>query len=88
MPGAPSAILDDDNDNSNKKGVGLSKRAVIGVWDQLFMRLFKGSLAGLALTGILAIAPTAASAHGGEGGGHGLGGGDGGHASIGGRSRM
>jgi putative peptidoglycan binding protein len=56
------------------------------------MRLIKGSLAGLVLTGILAIVPAAAFAHGGGGGGggghvgggggHGLGGGRGGHASI------
>jgi hypothetical protein len=56
------------------------------------MRLIKGSLAGLVLTGILAVAPAAAFAHGGGGGGggshggvgggHGLGGG--GHASFGG----
>jgi hypothetical protein len=54
------------------------------------MRLIKGSLAGLVLTGILAIGPTAAFAHwgggghGGGGGGHGMGGGGRGHASIGG----
>jgi Putative peptidoglycan binding domain len=57
------------------------------------MRLIKGSLAGLVLTGILAIVPAAALAHGGGGGGggdhggggggHGFGGGGGGHASIG-----
>jgi hypothetical protein len=51
------------------------------------MRLVKGSLAGLVLTGIVAIVPAAAFAHGGGGGGgggfHGLGGGGGGHASIG-----
>jgi Putative peptidoglycan binding domain len=56
------------------------------------MRIIEGSLAGLVLTGVLAIAPAAAFAHGGGGGGggghggggggHGLGGG--GHASIGG----
>jgi len=39
------------------------------------MRLFYGFLAGLVLAGILAIAPTAAFAHGGGGGGHGGGGG-------------
>ena len=39
------------------------------------MRLIKGSLAGLVLAGILALAPTAAFAHGGGGGGHGGGGG-------------
>jgi hypothetical protein len=39
------------------------------------MRLIKGSLVGLVLAGILAIAPTAAFAHGGGGGGHGGGGG-------------
>ena len=48
------------------------------------MKLIKGSLAGLILTGILAIVPAAAFAHGGGGGGHGFGGGGGGHASIGG----
>jgi hypothetical protein len=55
------------------------------------MKLIKGSLAGLVLTGILAIAPAAAFAHGGGGGGgfHGGGGGGhgfggGGHASFGG----
>src|SRR6478736_9652861 len=48
------------------------------------MRSIKGSLAGLILTGILAIVPAAAFAHGGGGGGHGLGGRGGGHASIGG----
>jgi hypothetical protein len=42
------------------------------------MRLIKGSLVGLVLSGILAIAPTAAFAHGGGGGG-GHGGGGGGH---------
>jgi hypothetical protein len=57
------------------------------------MRLIKGSLAGLGLTGIVAIVPAAALAHGGGGGGggdhggggggHGFGGGGGGHASIG-----
>ncbi len=35
------------------------------------MRLIKGSLVGLVLAGILAIAPTAAFAHGGGGGGFG-----------------
>jgi len=40
------------------------------------MRLMKGSLVGLVLAGILALAPTAAFAHGGGGGG--LGGGHGG----------
>jgi Putative peptidoglycan binding domain len=44
------------------------------------MRLIKGSLAGLVLAGILAVAPTAAFARG--GGGHG--GGGGGHAGGGG----
>jgi hypothetical protein len=40
----------------------------------------KGSLAGLVLAGVLAVAPTAALAHGGGGGGHGGGfGGGGGH---------
>jgi hypothetical protein len=44
------------------------------------MKLIKGSLAGLVLAGILAVAPTAAFAHGGGGGGHGGGfGGGGGH---------
>src|SRR5258708_18457501 len=44
------------------------------------MRLIKGSLVGLVLAGILALAPTAAFAHGGFGGGHGggFGGGHGG----------
>ncbi len=37
--------------------------------ERLFMRLIKGSLAGLVLTGILAIVPAAAFAHGGGGGG-------------------
>ncbi len=35
------------------------------------MRLIKGSLVGLVLAGILALAPTAAFAHGGGGGGFG-----------------
>jgi hypothetical protein len=55
------------------------------------MRVITGSLAGLVMAGILAIAPAAAFAHGGGGGGHGGGGGGhgfggrgGGHASIGG----
>ena len=48
------------------------------------MRSIRGSLAGLILTGILAIVPAAAFAHGGGGGGYGFGGGGGGHASIGG----
>jgi hypothetical protein len=39
------------------------------------MRLMKGSLVGLVLAGILALAPTAAFAHGGGGGGRGGGGG-------------
>jgi hypothetical protein len=39
------------------------------------MRLIKGSLVGLVLAGVLALAPTAAFAHGGGGGGHGGGGG-------------
>jgi Putative peptidoglycan binding domain len=49
--------------------------------ERLFMRLIKGSLAGLVLAGILALAPTAAFAHGGGGGGGGggHGGGGGGH---------
>ena len=44
------------------------------------MKLMKGSLVGLVLAGILALAPTAAFAHGGGGGGHGggFGGGHGG----------
>jgi len=46
------------------------------------MRLIKGSLVGLVLASILAIAPTAAFAHGGGGGGHG--GGGGGHGGGGG----
>jgi Putative peptidoglycan binding domain len=46
------------------------------------MRLITGSLVGLVLAGILAIAPTAAFAHGGGGGGHG--GGGGGHGGFGG----
>jgi hypothetical protein len=48
------------------------------------MRSIKGSLAGLILTGILAMMPAAAFARGGGGSGHGFGGGDGGHSSIGG----
>jgi len=52
------------------------------------MRLINGSLATLVLTGILAVMPAAAFAHGGGGGGHGLGGGGqtsfgGGHAFSG-----
>ncbi len=43
------------------------------------MRLIKGSLAGLVLAGMLALAPTAAFARGGGGGGHG--GGGGGHGA-------
>ena len=39
------------------------------------MRLMKGSLLGLVLAGILALAPAAVFAHGGGGGGHGGGGG-------------
>ena len=39
------------------------------------MKSIKGSLVGLVLAGILALAPTAAFAHGGGGGGHGGGGG-------------
>jgi Putative peptidoglycan binding domain len=42
------------------------------------MRTIKSSLVGLVLAGILALAPTAAFAHGGGGGGHGGGGGFGG----------
>lgn len=45
------------------------------------MRLIKGSLAGLILAGILAVAPTGAFARGGGGGGHG--GGGGGHGGGG-----
>jgi len=53
------------------------------------MRLIKGSLAGLVLSGILAMMPAAAFAHGGGGhggggGGHGFGRGGGGHAFVGG----
>src|ERR1700737_1327261 len=48
------------------------------------MRSIKGSLVGLVLAGILALAPTAAFAHGGGGGGHGGGGGGGGHFAGGG----
>src|ERR1700719_1342814 len=51
---------------------------------RLFMRSIKGSLAGLILTGILAIVPAAAFAHGGGGGGGGHGGGGGGHGFGGG----
>ena len=56
------------------------------------MKLMKGSLVGLVLAGILALAPTAAFAHGGGGGGghgggfgggHGGGFGRGGHFSTG-----
>jgi hypothetical protein len=47
------------------------------------MRSIKGSLVGLILAGILALAPAAAFAHGGGGGGHG-GGGGGGHFGGGG----
>ncbi len=46
--------------------------------ERLFMRLIKGSLAGLVLTGILALMPAAAFAHGGGGGGGGGHGGGGG----------
>src|SRR5258708_2937304 len=54
--------------------------------ERFFMRLFPGFFAGLVLAGILAIAPTAAFAHGGGGGGHGGGGGGfgGGHGGGGG----
>jgi hypothetical protein len=47
--------------------------------------LIKGSLVGLVLAGILALAPTAAFAHGGGGGGHGggFGGGHGGGFGVG-----
>ena len=48
------------------------------------MRSIRGSLVGLILAGILALAPTAAFAHGGGGGGHGGGGGGGGHFAGGG----
>jgi len=48
------------------------------------MKLMKGSLVGLVLAGILALAPTAAFAHGGGGGGHGGFGGGGGHFAGGG----
>src|SRR5258706_8593705 len=49
------------------------------------MRLMKGSLLGLVLAGILALAPAAVFAHGGGGGGHGGGfGGGGGHFGGGG----
>src|ERR1700730_14325758 len=48
------------------------------------MKSIKGSLVGLVLAGILALAPTAAFAHGGGGGGHGGGGGGGGHFAGGG----
>src|SRR5258708_34419787 len=51
--------------------------------ESLLMRLIKGSLVGLVLAGILALAPTAAFAHGGGGGG-GHGGGGGGHGGGGG----
>src|SRR5260370_25247040 len=51
---------------------------------RLFMRLIKGSLAGLVLVGILAMMPAAAFAHGGGGGGGGHGGGGGGHGFGGG----
>jgi Putative peptidoglycan binding domain len=63
--------------------------------ERLFMRLIKGSLAGLVLTGILAIVPAAAFAHGGggsgggsQGGGGGNGGGGGGHGMGGGGHGM
>src|SRR5580700_9038408 len=55
--------------------------------ERLFMRLVKGSLAGLVLTGILAIVPAAAFAHGGGGGGGGGNGGGGGGHGIGGGGR-
>jgi hypothetical protein len=48
------------------------------------MRLIKGSLAGLVLTGILGIVPAAAFAHGGGGGGGGGHGGEGGGHAFGG----
>src|SRR3981081_346401 len=51
---------------------------------RLFMKLMKDSLVGLVLAGILAVAPTAAFAHGGGGGGHGgRGGGHGGGGGVG-----
>jgi hypothetical protein len=49
-----------------------------------FMRFTTSFLAGLLLTGILAIAPDTSFAHGGGGGGHGGGGGGGGHFGGGG----
>ncbi len=49
------------------------------------MRSIKGSLVGLVLAGILALAPTAAFAHGGGGGGH-FGGGGGHFAGFAGHS--
>ena len=52
--------------------------------ERLFMRLIKGSLAGLVLVGIQAMMPAAAFAHGGGGGGGGHGGGGGGHGFGGG----
>jgi Putative peptidoglycan binding domain len=56
--------------------------------ERLFMRLIKGSIVGLVMAGILALAPTAVFAHGGGGGGGGHGGGGsgfgGGHGSGGG----
>jgi len=60
--------------------------------ESLLMRFMKGSLVGLVVAGILALAPTAAFAHGGGGGGghgggfgggHGGGFGRGGHFSTG-----
>jgi hypothetical protein len=45
------------------------------------MRLMKGLLVGLVLAGILALAPTAAFAHDGGGGGHGGGFGGRGHST-------
>ena len=48
------------------------------------MRSIKGSLAGLVLAGIMALAPVAAIAHGGGGGGHGGGGGGFGGGGFGG----
>src|SRR6266436_5886971 len=54
--------------------------------ERLFMRLIKGSLAGLILAGILAMMPAAAFAHGGGGGGGGGHGGGGGRGFGGGHT--
>jgi hypothetical protein len=48
------------------------------------MKFIKGSFVGLVIAGILLLAPTAAFAHGGGGGGHGGGGGFGGGGHFGG----